>query len=111
TRCVQSGSPTLRLGSGQGLENRETWGTPIVTMRTLTNAALSSRPDVGHPPASSPCRSSGIRDCSMPQPRSARTGKLPVVATEFHWPDIDQDLSTEGLLRGAPGPRTSVPAK
>jgi hypothetical protein len=22
-----------------------------------------------------------------------------------HWPDIDEDLSTEGLLRGAPAPR------
>lgn len=29
----------------------------------------------------------------------------------IHWPDIDEDLSTEGLLRGAPAPRTSVPAK
>ena len=23
-----------------------------------------------------------------------------------HWPDIDEDLSTDGLLRGAPAPRT-----
>jgi hypothetical protein len=23
----------------------------------------------------------------------------------FHWPEIDEDLSTEGLLRGAPAPR------
>jgi hypothetical protein len=22
----------------------------------------------------------------------------------IHWPDVDEDLSTEGLLRGAPGP-------
>jgi hypothetical protein len=22
----------------------------------------------------------------------------------IHWPDIDEDLSTEGLLRGAPAP-------
>ena len=22
-----------------------------------------------------------------------------------HWPDIDEDLSTEGMLRGAPAPR------
>jgi hypothetical protein len=22
-----------------------------------------------------------------------------------HWPDIDEDLSTEGLLRGAPAPK------
>ena len=24
-----------------------------------------------------------------------------------HWPDIDEDLSTEGLLRGAPAPRST----
>ena len=23
----------------------------------------------------------------------------------IHWPDFDEDLSTEGLLRGAPAPR------
>ena len=26
----------------------------------------------------------------------------------IHWPDVDEDLSTEGLLRGAPAPRGSV---
>ena len=26
----------------------------------------------------------------------------------IHWPDVDEDLSTEGLLRGAPAPRRSV---
>jgi hypothetical protein len=25
----------------------------------------------------------------------------------IHWPDIDEDLSTEGLLRGAPAPANS----
>jgi hypothetical protein len=25
-----------------------------------------------------------------------------------HWPDVDEDLSTEGLLRGAPASRPSV---
>jgi Protein of unknown function (DUF2442) len=25
----------------------------------------------------------------------------------IHWPDIDEDLSTQGLLRGAPAPRGS----
>lgn len=25
----------------------------------------------------------------------------------IHWPDIDEDLSTEGLLRGAPSPELS----
>ena len=27
----------------------------------------------------------------------------------IHWPDIDEDLSTEGLLRGAPAPRKTMP--
>lgn len=27
----------------------------------------------------------------------------------IHWPDLDEDLSTEGLLRGAPAPRHSKP--
>lgn len=26
----------------------------------------------------------------------------------IHWPDIDEDLSTEGLLRGAPAPRRTA---
>jgi len=26
----------------------------------------------------------------------------------IHWPDIDEDLSTEGLLRGAPAPDAQV---
>ncbi|HEX9945449.1 MAG TPA: DUF2442 domain-containing protein [Thermoanaerobaculia bacterium] len=26
----------------------------------------------------------------------------------IHWPDIDEDLSTEGLLRGAPASRSSL---
>ena len=29
----------------------------------------------------------------------------------IHWPDIDENLSTEVLLRGAPAPRASVPTK
>jgi len=24
----------------------------------------------------------------------------------IHWPDIDEDLSTEGLLRGGPAPKS-----
>jgi|SRR5579863_4204457 len=27
----------------------------------------------------------------------------------IHWPDLDEDLSTEGLLRGAPAPRQPAP--
>lgn len=26
----------------------------------------------------------------------------------IHWPDVDEDISTEGLLRGAPASRGSV---
>jgi hypothetical protein len=26
----------------------------------------------------------------------------------IHWEDVDEDLSTEGLLRGAPAPRPSL---
>ncbi len=29
----------------------------------------------------------------------------------IHWPDIDEDLSTQGLLSGAPAPGTRTPAK
>ncbi len=25
----------------------------------------------------------------------------------IHWPDVDEDLSTEGLLRGSPAPRAA----
>ena len=27
----------------------------------------------------------------------------------IHWPDVDEDLTTAGLLRGAPAPRGSAP--
>ncbi len=27
----------------------------------------------------------------------------------IHWPDIDEDLSCQGLLRGAPAPKASQP--
>jgi Protein of unknown function (DUF2442) len=29
----------------------------------------------------------------------------------IHWPDVDEDLSAEGLLRGSPAPRVTVSAK
>lgn len=28
----------------------------------------------------------------------------------IHWPDVDEDVSVEGLLRGAPAPRQHVKA-
>ncbi len=29
----------------------------------------------------------------------------------IHWPDVDEDLSTEGLLRGGKAPKSHSPAK
>jgi hypothetical protein len=29
----------------------------------------------------------------------------------IHWPDVDEDLSTEGLLRGAKAPKTQIRAR
>jgi hypothetical protein len=29
----------------------------------------------------------------------------------IHWPDIGEDLSTKGFLRGAPAPKADAPAK
>jgi hypothetical protein len=29
----------------------------------------------------------------------------------IHWPELDEDLSAEGLLRGAPAPYGSVPTE
>jgi uncharacterized protein DUF2442 len=29
----------------------------------------------------------------------------------IHWPEVDEDLSTEGLLRGEPAPGVRTPAK
>lgn len=29
----------------------------------------------------------------------------------IHWPELDEDLSTEGLLRGAPAPRQPASSK
>ncbi|HET6165126.1 MAG TPA: DUF2442 domain-containing protein [Planctomycetota bacterium] len=40
----------------------------------------------------------------------AQRSKWEIVAGGFgiHWPDVDEDVSTEGLLRGAPAPRRSA---
>jgi hypothetical protein len=32
--------------------------------------------------------------------------KVSAGGTGIHWPDLDEDLSAEGLLRGTPAPRT-----
>jgi hypothetical protein len=44
---------------------------------------------------------------------TAQRSKWEIVAGGFgiHWPGVDEDVSTEGLLRGAPAPRRSVPTR
>ena len=32
--------------------------------------------------------------------------KISAAGYGIHWPDVDEDQSTEGLLRGAPAPRS-----
>jgi len=38
-------------------------------------------------------------------PKQRRNWQLAGGGYGIHWPDIDEDLNTEGLLRGAPAPR------
>jgi hypothetical protein len=38
-------------------------------------------------------------------PAQRRNWKIAGGGYGIHWPDIDEDLSTEGLLRGAPAPK------
>ena len=41
-------------------------------------------------------------------PEQLRNWQVAGAGYGIHWPDIDEDLSTEGLLRGAPAPRGSL---
>ena len=43
-------------------------------------------------------------------PAQRRNWKVAGGGYGIHWPDIDEDLSTEGLLRGAPAPARSEPS-
>ena len=43
-------------------------------------------------------------------PAQRNNWKLAGAGYGIHWPDIDEDLSTEGLLRGAPAPREKTKA-
>jgi hypothetical protein len=43
-------------------------------------------------------------------PAQRSNWKLAGAGYGIHWPDIDEDLSTEGLLRGAPAPREKTKA-
>jgi hypothetical protein len=41
-------------------------------------------------------------------PRQRANWELCAAGYGIHWPDLDEDLSTEGLLRGAPAPRAGT---
>ena len=43
-------------------------------------------------------------------PSQRRNWKISGGGYGIHWPEIDEDLSTEGLLRGAPAPKAPVSA-
>ena len=43
-------------------------------------------------------------------PRQRARWELCAAGFGIHWPDIDEDLSTDGLLRGLPAPRRSSQA-
>jgi len=43
-------------------------------------------------------------------PEQRNNWKVAGAGYGIHWPDIDEDLSTEGLLRGAPAPREKTKA-
>jgi hypothetical protein len=44
-------------------------------------------------------------------PAQRRNWKIADGGYGIHWPELDEDLSTEGLLRGAHAPNASVHAK
>jgi hypothetical protein len=43
-------------------------------------------------------------------PEQRNNWKVAGAGYGIHWPEIDEDLSTEGLLRGAPAPREKTKA-
>lgn len=42
------------------------------------------------------------------RPKQRSNWQVSAAGYGIHWPDLDEDLSTEGLLRGAPAPARSV---
>jgi len=41
-------------------------------------------------------------------PQQRQNWQVSAAGYGIHWPDVDEDLSTEGLLRGAPAAREPV---
>ena len=50
----------------------------------------------------SPYPSIGIQDSCTPRRQSANRWELHADNQHIHWPDLDEDLSVEGLLAGRP---------
>jgi len=44
-------------------------------------------------------------------PAQRRNWKIAGGGYGIHWPDLDENLSTERLLRGTPAPKASVDAR
>jgi Protein of unknown function (DUF2442) len=44
-------------------------------------------------------------------PKQRKNWKVSGGGYGIHWPDLDEDLSTEGLLRGAPAPQVRAKKK
>ena len=44
-------------------------------------------------------------------PKQRKNWKISGGGYGIHWQDVDEDISTEGLLRGAQAPKTSAPTK
>jgi hypothetical protein len=42
-------------------------------------------------------------------PKQRKQWKVSGGGYGIHWPELDEDLSTEGLLRGAPAPQSASP--
>jgi hypothetical protein len=43
-------------------------------------------------------------------PEQRRNWRIAGAGYGIHWPDLDEDLSTQGLLQGAPAPREKAKA-
>lgn len=43
-------------------------------------------------------------------PKQRKNWKISGGGYGIHWPDVDEDISTEGLLRGAPAPKAAASA-
>ena len=52
-----------------------------------------------------------VRNPRRPAPKQRKNWKIAGGGYAIHWPDIDEDLSTEGLLRGAPAPKAHARTK